>query len=206
MIVSHQHKFIFIHIQKTAGSSISKYLKEHSRCEETGKHWNAIMIKNFLGDKIWNEYFKFSFVRDPFDRLVSWYNMIDSTGEDINGFFKYIHANADSFADFIEKCDQTVYEDDGIKSVRIPQFDYLSDEKGMLAMDFVGKFENLENDFKFVCEKTGLSYEGLIKINDYAHPAYESYYDEDLLIKTEKIVKKDMEKFGYQRPILSLNR
>ncbi|HRY36260.1 MAG TPA: sulfotransferase family 2 domain-containing protein [Candidatus Magasanikbacteria bacterium] len=205
MIVSHQHKFIFIHIQKTAGSSISEYLKEHSQCEEIGKHWNALAVRKFLGEKIWNEYFKFSFVRNPFDRLVSWYNMIASTKEDINGFFKYVHANADTFADFIEKCDQTVYEDDGIKSVRIPQFDYLSDEQGNLLIDFVGKFENLEKDFKFICEKIGLPYEGLNKINSYEHSAYENFYNESLLAKTEKIVKKDMEKFDYQKPILPPN-
>ena len=76
MLVSHSHKQIFVHIQKTGGQTVSKALKENisdiSRFRR--KHEFAIHAMEELEG--WNEYFKFAFFRNPWDRLVSWYSMI----------------------------------------------------------------------------------------------------------------------------------
>ena len=103
MIISHKHKFIFMHTPKCAGSSIEVSLasvcdegdligpvtseglpddykhpntfEEHQ--EETGGIYNGMRaeeIKNYIGDDIWNEYFKFSVVRNPWDRAISFWH------------------------------------------------------------------------------------------------------------------------------------
>ena len=101
MLVSHQYKFIYTKTMKTAGTSVEVYFEKyccnpakykmcHSRPEEEtnfgiigargktisaeSKWWNhmpAQQIKNQLGNDVWNNYFKFCVIRNPFDRLVS---------------------------------------------------------------------------------------------------------------------------------------
>ena len=93
MIISHQHKFIFVHIHKTAGDSITHALLPHLawndivigptplgklnllyyRKKKIRKHSTAVKIRDFIGESAWNEYRVFSVVRNPVDRLSSLY-------------------------------------------------------------------------------------------------------------------------------------
>ena len=78
MLISHSHKLIFIHIQKTGGSTISEILSKNfpDICQFKAKHDFAIQGTGELCE--WKDYYKFAFVRNPWDRLVSWYTMINS--------------------------------------------------------------------------------------------------------------------------------
>lgn len=93
MIISHRHKFVFVHIHKTAGDSITYALLPHLawndivigptplgkfnllyyRDKKIRKHSTAVRIRDFLGEAAWNEYRVFSVVRNPVDRLSSLY-------------------------------------------------------------------------------------------------------------------------------------
>tara|TARA_Y100000034_G_scaffold58385_1_gene71175 strand:- start:58 stop:960 length:903 start_codon:yes stop_codon:yes gene_type:complete len=97
MIISHKHKFIFLKTIKTAGTSIQVALREHCGKEDiiTGKdiekninkipkvtgttsflhheHVYLHFVKKWLGPEIWNNYFKFAFIRNPFDLAISKY-------------------------------------------------------------------------------------------------------------------------------------
>ena len=75
MIISHKHKFVFLQTTKTGSSSIYVTLKEKYKTVNPENHLNAVQAKRFFDEKKynWDEYFKFAFVRNPWDRYVSAY-------------------------------------------------------------------------------------------------------------------------------------
>jgi len=111
MIVSHKHKFIFVKTFKTAGSSIENYLQKYlgtndilrgSEYDKTislnapskGRHKSAQIIKNMY-PKEWNEYFKFSIDRNPWDVAVSYYFYMKHAGRISSQSFNKWIINAD---------------------------------------------------------------------------------------------------------------
>ena len=76
MLISKEKKFVFIHIPKTAGDSITEALREYCNVVDTNKykHLHPRQIRNkYFGDGTWNQFFKFAFVRNPWDRFHSDY-------------------------------------------------------------------------------------------------------------------------------------
>lgn len=193
MIISHSRKFIFIHIHKTAGESISAALRPSlsgrdlllgtSRRGELSnayynvryglqKHSGARKVRAFVGEETWNDYLKFSFVRDPFDRLRSLYFYFEKMlarrrephlrnallwlpGTDFRDPLKWPGMQAfletDSFSGFIRHPAFST----NIMGAR-PQSFLLTDKDGNLDVDFVGKFETLAEDFATLAARLGL--------------------------------------------------
>ena len=145
MLLSRQKKFLFVHIQKTAGSSLRKAL--HTAIADLapflGTHDHVAWATQHLD---FQSYFKAAFVRNPWDRLVSWYCMIREQQTSTNRFWEYVRNRANSFDDFLLHCTDTIDDHDGRKSILYNQVDYLSDERGRLLVDFVGRFEALAAD------------------------------------------------------------
>src|SRR5688500_18896678 len=89
MIVSHRHKFIFVHLGRTGGRSLTTALARHCGpddiitpiCRECpgqnscgfGRHDTARQIRAKVGEQVWNDYFKFTFERNPWEKVVSRY-------------------------------------------------------------------------------------------------------------------------------------
>src|SRR5881275_1899076 len=78
MLLSDSTKVLFVHIQKTGGETVGSILKKNVPDTRPfgAKHDFASSGKLKLGET-WDNYFKFAFVRNPWDRLVSWYSMIN---------------------------------------------------------------------------------------------------------------------------------
>jgi hypothetical protein len=72
-MIIHARRLIFVHIQKTGGNAISTALGQNPDCPE--KHFFARDLRELYCTDVWNAYFKFAFVRNPWDRLVSWWSM-----------------------------------------------------------------------------------------------------------------------------------
>ena len=129
MIISHTNKFIFIKSEKTAGSSvelaISKSLKKNDIWLD-GSHMPPPEILKNYGDTIFNEYFKFSIVRNPFDKMVSHY-------------FWHQHIEPDRFDSF-EEFIYFMYYNKVIPSWR---FFSINDQ---FILNGIATFENLQND------------------------------------------------------------
>ena len=106
MPISDSHNFVFIHIPKTAGTSIEKYLLENNLinvgkewlqgkidsdevklCNYSNAYWhhlNCREVKQIIGQDKWSNYFKFAFVRNPWDRAVSFYFYMKQSTENPN--------------------------------------------------------------------------------------------------------------------------
>lgn len=225
MLVSHRHKLVFVHIQKTGGQTVSRVLKDNisdiTRFKR--KHEFAICAMEELED--WNEYFKFAFVRNPWDRLVSWYSMISDEGtppsrrplskkmekrhlrqarrreqrRNQNLLWRYVLENSSTFDEFIRKCTGKIEIKEGISySFTYNQLDYVSDRDGNLLVDFIGRFENFQSDLHEVSNRLGIELRFVPHNNPSPHRHYSSYYTPE----TEQIVrerfKRDIEYFGYE--------
>lgn len=210
MLISRSKKFLFIHIQKTAGRSFEAVLKENITDLEScmGTHDHALWAREELGDE-WFDYYKAAFVRNPWDRLVSWYTMIQEKGtmtwykrifgmRRYNDLTQYVLANANSFDDFIYKCRDTINDIDGKKSILYNQLDYVSDKNGDLIVDFVGRFENLGEDSQTVFSSLGLVGVSLPHKNSSKHKNYRTYYTDETREEVSKMYAKDIEFFGYE--------
>lgn len=149
-------------------------------------HIKALKIKQHLSQDIYNNYFKFAFVRNPWDWQVSLYHfMLQSKNHPQ-------HALISKMKSFDEYVEWRVEKDLELQS------DFIFDVDGKLIVDFVGKFENLQEDFDNVCRKISINELPLPVINKSKHRFYKEYYNEH----TKKLIgtafKKDIETFNYE--------
>lgn len=172
-MINHKYKFIFVHIIKTGGTSIEKFFRGRK------DHKSASKIKKQLGENIWNEYFKFTFVRNPFEKIVSQYH-----------YNRHKWGLKDStFKEYVKTWS------DGQKISTFPQLNlFYIDEK----LDFIGRFENFQEDFNIVCDKIGIPQQQLPHKNKSKHKHYTEYYDEETKQIVAEKYAKDIEYFGYK--------
>ncbi len=169
-IVNKTHKFIFVHVPKTAGSSVKQYLLP---CAGEGdvhvllqqgtntavlsgygmltKHSTAMEIRDVVGRKAFNRAFKFAVVRNPFARTVSIYR-----------FLKYKFRNwdrasvMDSFGTLEEFVTSEFFRGPGPGGIFRPQIRWLSNLHGRLCMDYICRVETLDEDMAYIGERLAL--------------------------------------------------
>ena len=201
MIINDKYKFIFVHIQKTAGTSITDAL---FKIPETYQLHHSHSILNTINIEDYKDYFKFCFVRNPFDRLISWYNMILQKGFH-NDWSKYILENSTNFSEFLELTDIIIERNplelqsqvDYTKSISFNQLDYISDNLGNIQCDFIGRFENINDDFNILSQMLNIKLE-LNNLNKFKHNHYKDYYNQIDLEKVSNLYKRDIEYFNYK--------
>ena len=208
MIISHKYKFIFIHITKCAGTSItcamSPYLgeddiilgttpegkklqEEWMKTNGLHKHATAKEAKKVLGDEIWHSYFKFSFVRNPWDMLVSTYHWWLKTSWDDD---RYTGKKIKAMKDFEEYVLSPLCRKKGCR-------DFVVDDNGKIIVDFIGRLESIEKDFAYVCSKIGLAKIKLPRHNISKHEKYTRYYNNQSKMLVAKLFQSDLETFKY---------
>lgn len=151
-------KYLFCHIPKTAGRSIENVLFGKTY----GGHYKLSQFNKFLTD--YNEYYKFTIVRNPYDRLVSTYSYLQSGR--MTGSKKY---KCCSFAAFCTK----LHEFSGLDHIK-PQSYFLDDK-----INYVGRFETLYNSYSEICKNINVTAE-LPHDNKSSHKDYRSYYTPEL--------------------------
>ena len=177
-MISHSKKFLFIHVPRAGGTSMVVALRKF-KPQRVKFHMSALEFREMYPDKF-QQYFKFSFVRNPWDRMLSeYFYTISKFGKPQKEF------NRDEFLKTIKKYDLH----------HRTQWSLLSDGKKLL-MDFVGRFENLTYDWKFICEKLGVDIE-LPHRNTTQHKHYSHYYDEETKSAVALRFEDDIVKFGY---------
>lgn len=201
MIVSHNRKFIFISNPKTGSTSIDFALAEFNdepafnEISEnelyTQKHMPAQVLKNRLSADIWNSYFKFSFIRNPWDWFVSqhFYNL---NKNHIN-----FNVNAKLKKEQIFETYNFLKSYRGKKNAESAfQYSFLCDDENKILLDFIGRFERLDSDFQEIQGKikTNLS---LPHLNSSKHKHYQYYFDDETTALIAELYKVDIELFQY---------
>lgn len=198
-MISHELRCIFVHVQKTGGSSIRGALRMAQF--DAHKHRFAAELRTIYGAETWNHYFKFAFVRNPWDRLVSWWEMMRrnaALGRPRNGFQRFCMERARTFPEFLQLCDAEYQDADGSKWIYRNQIDYLSDSDGTLLVDFVGRFEQLQLDFSRVAAHLDVPPIGLPHVNGTVRRPYAGYYSAELRDLVAARYARDIEVFGYR--------
>jgi hypothetical protein len=205
-LINHEKKFIFFHLFKSAGSSMRKILTTHNyMCNEIGIGGHAlprdikeIMYQDGLKD-IYDDYFKFTVVRNPFDWMVGTYFYIMAYKSHIN----YEAIKDMNLAQFIQHYVDVMMLNEGRgigenKCVTI--YDFVSDSNGDVMVDYIGKYENLKEDMPFILKKVGIEEIELpvINTNPLRQPDYKQYYDAESISLVEKYFAKDLEYFNYK--------
>lgn len=178
--------YIFVHINKTGGSSIEKALGL------TFEHLTAREYLDRLGHARWSRAFTFAFVRNPWDKVVSHYHYRVQTNQTGLGdrhlsFKEWVKV---SYGDRDPK-----YYDQ--PKMFMPQRDWIVDHEGRIAVDFVGRFEQLAADFEVVCSKLAVRSE-LPHLKRSERGDFRRYYDDATAEIVANRFEADVREFGYQ--------
>tara|TARA_R110001592_G_scaffold130031_4_gene343035 strand:- start:12141 stop:12716 length:576 start_codon:yes stop_codon:yes gene_type:complete len=188
MIISDSHNFLFIANTKTGSTSIQNCLNLYkSEHKITPKHCTLkIIYKNFPFIK---DYFKFTIVRNPFDWVVSWYFYRKKVKNENN-------TRDITFKEWLSDENSSAYNVKGI-GLTLSQFDMISGIENV-NINFIGKFENLQEDFNIACDKIGILQQELPHANKSKHKCYTEYYDDETRQIVAEKYAKDIEYFGYK--------
>jgi len=211
MPISKQYKCLFIHIPKTGGTSIEAALgilgnwKVEDRDHLFGKIQSEELknygyISHFLQHLTYEQchnitpvdksYTSFSFIRNPWDKMVSIYSNLDNNLASM-AKLQGINLNELSFTEFIEATEN-------LEHIHlVPQYKFIYSRKEKLCIDFIGRFESFQKDFNALCKKLKIKIE-LPHINRSQHRLYRDYYTQKTKNIVAKKYKKDIELFGYK--------
>jgi hypothetical protein len=183
---SNRTNYVFIHINKCGGGAIEAALGL------PWLHMTAAECIGVLGRERWDSLFSFSFVRNPWDKVVSHYHHRVKTNQTGLG------ENPLEFNDWVRlsygENDPRYYD----KPVMfMPQQDWLTDVQGNQAVRYIGRFESLQRDFDEVCTLLGLGRKVLPSVRKSVRSSYQSYYNP----QTREIIagwfEKDIKAYGY---------
>jgi len=225
MIISHSHRFIFIKSAKTAGTSLESALSHHcsgddvvtplgdyrvNRDEDDNwvhksmnagdfkQHDHGSTVRNRVPPEVWNDYFKFSIARNPWDRVLSlffWKHRNDPELRPRKRLYHRLGIPFDEIGPARKLFSQFVARGDWETNDRF----YIIDNE--LCVDFVIRYENLEEGFGEVCGRIGVPVPSLPKLKTGIRAKghhYSEYYDEH----TRRIVAdrhgNDVRLLGYE--------
>lgn len=217
MLISYSKKFIFVHNYKVAGTSIGSALSNYNNrsfCESSMTdqlkillglypgiyscqfydHINAVNLKRKLPKYIFDKYYKFGFVRNPWAWQVSQYNYMLKLETHKQ------HKLIKSMRNFDEYIEWRVSPN--LNSANLYyQKDFFYD-KNVCLVDFIGRMENLRTDFDKICKRIGIiaSLPHLNRSRD--DDNFLEFYTQKSIDMVFEIFKEDIQLFGYSKPEL----
>lgn len=191
MLISHSEKLLFIHIQRTGGTSISEVFNDAVPDVQSINlmHDNAnTVVQDFFPP--YKDYLKFAFVRNPWARVFSWYAL----SRKYNVIRRNPFFTLDEFIEHYEEVRAILGID---KYFLFNQLDYISNGKDELVTDIVGRYENLEDDLRRIFLKRNICIKDIPKINSASNGDYAAHYSARSRILIEQRCQKDIETFAY---------
>jgi len=209
-------RVIFVHIPRTAGTSIKKCMQQDEDHFLLKRSWIPVTAENtkkfillshtpitclikhaILDEDMWNNSFKFVFVRNPWDRLVSVWKFYKGCRRQKDYSTRFL----ESFSIFFEK---VIVNKKWIPPLGLhihrPNFQHVLPQTNWLDkdIDFIGRFENLADDWKTICELIKMKYNVLKKTNTTKHLHYSTYYTPKMVDQTAFFYAEDIERFNYK--------
>lgn len=215
MLISHQYRVIFVHIQRTGGNSIRHLLNEAdteavqdlpvAAGKNRLKHCFISDIHEAVEPALFAGYTKFAVVRNPYDRLFSWYSMFKhntiAKSEIAGGVERTAHlGNAveaavapylDDFASFLSLPNEGLFA-----RFHYNQLDYLQID-GQLAVDHILRFENLTDDFNLFAQQLGLPMQLPAVNQSVRHQDYRLAYSASTQPLIAQRFARDLDYFSY---------
>ncbi len=214
MLLSNSKKFAFIHVYKVAGTSVKNALREYDCLHHQflsklitkitkfkvypdnyiGKlrqlndlytgHGKLHDLERYLPKELYQQYFKFALVRNPWSWQVS--------------FFEYTrrqktHFQHDLMNQFLSFEDYLQWRLEG--EFRL-QTDFILNNKGEFDLNYLGRLETIDKDWAEICQKIGIT-KNLTKLNSSNKKDYRSYYTDATAALVEEAYRQDIENFGY---------
>ncbi len=178
--------YIFIHINKTGGSSVEKALNLPF------EHLTAMEKINEVGLDKWQSKFTFAFIRNPFDKVCSHYRYRVKTNQ------TNLKVKPMSFSNWVKKTyrDQDTYYFDNPKMF-MPQVKWLCDNSGAMLVDQVYRFETLHEDFGSLCDKFSLT-ASLPHLKASKSVDYRGFYDHETREIIAHCFAQDLALFDYR--------
>lgn len=225
MIISHTHKYIFIKSTKTAGTSVEAALSNYCadkdvvtplgdfafNRDESGawvhksmnegsyrQHDDALTIKSSLPAEIWDNYFKFSITRNPWERTLSrffWNHRGDPALKPHKRFYHHLGIPFDELGPARKAFIKFLNEEAWDTNDRF----YIID--GKLCVDYVIRYEHLADDLLVVCKRVGLPELNLPNLKSGFRKRdhhYSEYYDEQSRAMVAERHQNDIRLFGYR--------
>ena len=189
-MIDDKNKIIFIHIPRTSGTSMEYFMENNlSEYKDVVKHSTAQEVYDSVGVDKWNEYFKFSITRNPYDMVISLYRA---------PIFRKIGYHGGTHKQktlkyFLEHYEPCSWEH-GVTCL-----DYINRDD----LDYVGEFTKRNETIKIIKQKTGLSIGKSISLMEIQakqeNPKhYTEYYDDETRQLVAEKYAKDIEYFGYK--------
>ena len=206
MIISHQHRFVFAAVPKTGTHSVRQALREHMSADDLEQvglfvnkrfpfadlaairhgHITLQQIRPYLGEEAFAGYLKFAFVRNPFDRFVSYCAFMtradDSFQRDPRSVMRYVLWEARPLGHILFA----------------PQHTFVTDDEGRMLADVVGRVEEMQASYDAICARIGIPARELGQVNSSRRGSYRDYYDQPLIDGVADLYRRDLELFGYQ--------
>ena len=217
MIISHKHKFIFFHLQKTGGTSIAhamfpqlgkedevigyKKLQEKNPESPLSNHSSCLSVFDSMDIDVYKDYFKFAFVRNPYDLFVSLYHWWQKTPSwDDPSLLQTRLSKVESFEEFCYRYEQIkkpynfLYDNHFFST----QYKYFFFDDTPLC-NFTGRHETLQEDYEKICKIIGIRSSTLEKLNASERDInHRIYYNENCIKYVKRKYRKELKTFNYK--------
>ena len=205
MIISPQHRFIFAAIPKTGTHAVRQALREHmgpQDLEQVGLfvnrklpipdlakvghgHLSLQQVRPYFRPEDFDGFFKFAFVRNPFDRFISYCAFMTREG---GQFEKNPQVVMRHFMDN-PPWHHVLFQ---------PQHTFVAGADGNLLADYLGRVEEMQLSYDEAAKRIGIPSRPLDRVNASSRRDYRDYYDEALIDGVAKLYARDLEYFGYE--------
>jgi len=205
MIISTLHQFIFAAIPKTGTHAVRRALREHMGPDDMEQvrlfehralpipalarlqhgHISLQELRRHVSADQFERSFKFAFVRNPFDRFVSYCSFVTRS----NGAFRADPARVMTHFSRNPPWNHILFR---------PQYSFIADADGELLADYVGRVETMQASYDTIAERIGIPSTQLERVNATERRDYRTYYTPSLIGAVESLFRQDLEQFGYQ--------